>query len=60
MPKPLSLKNADSSTKKDKSIVLEAVHENGFNLMFASPTLQDNKEIAAVKENGQALSYPIF
>ena len=25
--------------------------------MFASPTLQDNKEIAAVKENGQALSY---
>ena len=45
--------------KKDKSIVLEAVHENGFNLMFASPTLQDNKEIAAVKENGQALSYPI-
>ncbi len=50
---------AESSLKKNRGFIYQAVREDGLSLKYAVPTLKKDRRIvlAAVKENGYALEY---
>jgi len=51
--------NTSSAEEIDKEVVLAAVKENGYALLYASEGMKNDKEVvlAAVKQNGNALQY---